>query len=82
LRPPTGVVASASSSSVALDVDAGGTTGALTDGLLVLRFLVGLDEASLSAGVVGETCIRCDAAAVTDYLTTLEPSSTSMATRV
>ena len=56
-----------------LDVDANGTTDALTDGLLVVRYLFGLGGVALAGGAVGEACIRCDALAVPDYLTTLQP---------
>jgi hypothetical protein len=55
-----------------LDIDGNGTTGALTDGLLVLRYLFGFTGATLVAGsvdVVG--CTRCSAPAIENYLSTL-----------
>jgi hypothetical protein len=51
-----------------LDVDADGDVGALTDGLLVLRFLFGFTGDPLTAGAVGSSCQRCDAAAIESYL--------------
>ena len=55
-----------------LDIDASGTVGPLTDGLLVLRFLFGFSGAVLTAGAVDTgACTRCDAAAIEAYLETL-----------
>jgi hypothetical protein len=55
-----------------LDIDANGTTGALTDGLLVLRFLFGFKGSTLVTGAVDlGGCTRCDAAAIESYLQTL-----------
>jgi hypothetical protein len=51
-----------------LDVDADGAVGALTDGLLVLRFLFGFSGAQLTAGALGSSCERCDAEAIESYL--------------
>ena len=41
-----------------LDIDGNGTADALTDGLLVIRYLFGLRGASLIAGVVGPLATR------------------------
>ena len=55
-----------------LDVDGNGTITALTDGLLVLRFLFGFTGATLTTGAVdANLCTRCDAAAIQTYLQTL-----------
>jgi phosphoheptose isomerase len=51
----------------AFDIDGNGTLGALTDGLLALRFLFGFTGPTLTAGAVGLGCTRCDAAAIEDY---------------
>jgi hypothetical protein len=56
---------------VILDIDADGSTGALTDGLLVLRYLFGFKGGVLVTGAVGAGCTRCDAAAIEAYLATV-----------
>ena len=55
-----------------LDIDGTGTISALTDGLLILRFLFGFTGATLPAGAVGGGCSRCDAATIEPYLQTLD----------
>jgi large repetitive protein len=55
-----------------LDIDGNGTLAALTDGLLVLRFLLGFMGPALTSGVVGGACTRCDAAAIEPYLARLD----------
>ena len=55
-----------------LDVDGNGATAALTDGLLVLRFLFGFTDAALVSGAVDlGNCTRCDASSIEAYLQTL-----------
>jgi hypothetical protein len=55
-----------------LDIDGNGDTQALTDGLLVLRFLFGFSGGTLTAGAVDTSgCFRCDAASISAYLETL-----------
>ena len=54
-----------------LDIDGDGSLGALTDGLLVLRFLFGFTGSTLTAGAVGGGCTRCDAATIAAYLQSL-----------
>jgi hypothetical protein len=55
-----------------LDIDGNGATGALTDGLLVLRFLFGFTGAPLVGGAVDLAgCTRCTAPAIEAYLGTL-----------
>jgi hypothetical protein len=56
---------------VTLDVDGDGTTAALTDGLLTLRFLFGFTGATLISNAVDPDCTRCDAADIVTYLTGL-----------
>jgi hypothetical protein len=51
-----------------LDVDGDGATAALTDGVLVLRWLFGFTGATLTNSAVGVDCIRCDATAILTYL--------------
>jgi hypothetical protein len=54
------------------DVDGNGAMTALTDGLLVLRFLFGFTGDTLISGVIDtNSCTRCDAPAVEAYLATL-----------
>jgi hypothetical protein len=59
-----------------LDIDGNGLLEALTDGLLVLRFLFGFTGTALTANAVDTTppnvCTRCDAATILPYLQTLD----------
>jgi phosphoheptose isomerase len=57
--------------SVALDIDGDGQLFALTDGLLVLRFLFGLTGSALTSGAVGSGCTRCDSSSIFSYLQSL-----------
>jgi hypothetical protein len=57
----------------ALDIDGNGTADALTDGLLILRYLFGLRGSALIAGAVGPLATRTTAAAIEAYLQTLMP---------
>ncbi|MEO8133548.1 MAG: LamG-like jellyroll fold domain-containing protein, partial [Betaproteobacteria bacterium] len=52
----------------ALDIDGNSTTDALTDGLLVLRYLFGLRGNSLIAGAVGAGATRTQVADIEAYL--------------
>jgi hypothetical protein len=54
-----------------LDIDGNGELGALTDGLLVLRFLFGFTGTTLTGAAIGPNCTRCDAAAILAYLQSL-----------
>jgi hypothetical protein len=56
-----------------LDADGDGELTALTDGLLVLRYLFGLRGAALINGAVDADCTRCDAPSIEAYL---EPLAT------
>ena len=51
-----------------LDIDANGTADALTDGLLIIRYLFGLTGTSLTNGALGGTATRTDPAAVKNFL--------------
>ena len=57
-----------------LDIDGNGAVDALTDGLLVLRYLFGLTGNSLIAGVVAEDATRTTAEEIEAYLASLMPS--------
>ncbi len=57
-----------------LDLDGNGATDALTDGLLILRYLFGFRGPILTAGAVGGGCTRCDALAIEAYLPTILPA--------
>jgi hypothetical protein len=55
-----------------IDVDGDGQSQALTDGLLVLRYLFGIEGATLVAGAVDlQHCTRCDSAAIESHLASL-----------
>ena len=58
---------------LALDIDGNGRVDALTDGLLVLRYLFGLRGAALIAGAVDAQATRKTAADIEAYLQTLMP---------
>jgi hypothetical protein len=52
-----------------LDIDANGTAAALTDGLLVLRYIFGFRGATLIGGAVDLAgCARCDAGDIEAYI--------------
>jgi hypothetical protein len=51
-----------------IDIDGNGSLTALTDGLLVLRWLFGFSGAQLTAGAVANDCTRCDATTIVPYL--------------
>jgi hypothetical protein len=52
-----------------LDIDFnGGSPQALTDGLLVLRYLFGFTGSTLTNNATGPGCMRCDATDIVDYL--------------
>jgi hypothetical protein len=57
----------------ALDIDGNGQADALTDGLLILRYLFGLRGASLIAGAVGPSASRTTASAIETQMLTLMP---------
>ena len=51
-----------------LDVDANGVTDALTDGILVLRFLFGFNGEALTREAVASDCSRCSAEEIAAFL--------------
>jgi hypothetical protein len=55
-----------------LDIDGNGSLQALSDGLLVLRYLFNLTGNTLTTGVIGANCTRCDAGEIEPYLQTLD----------
>lgn len=57
----------------AFDVDGNGQTDALTDGLLIVRYLFGLRGASLISGAIGSGASRTTAPPIEAYLMTLLP---------
>jgi len=56
-----------------LDIDGNGTTDALTDGLLLIRFLFGFSGSALVDGAVGGGCTRCNADEIFEYCGALLP---------
>ena len=58
-----------------LDVDANGEATALTDGVLIVRYLFGVTGAQLTDGALGTGAVRTDAA---DIIVYLEPGLTTM----
>ena len=57
------------------DIDGNGEVDALTDGLLLLRYLFSLDGDTLTAGVIGGGATLTDSAALETYLSTLMPQA-------
>jgi hypothetical protein len=55
-----------------LDVDGSGGLDALTDGVLLLRYLFGFTGDALTSGVLAPDCSRCDSATIVSYLQTLD----------
>ncbi len=51
-----------------LDVDENGASDALTDGLLVIRYVFGLTGNALTAGAVASDCARCSNTEIENYL--------------
>lgn len=56
-----------------LDIDGNGLTDALTDGLLIIRYLFGFGGTALTDGAVSGGCTRCNAAEIADYCAKLMP---------
>lgn len=56
-----------------LDVDGNGSYGALTDGLLIIRYLLGLRGTALINGAIGVGPTRSSAATIEAYLGALTP---------
>jgi hypothetical protein len=56
-----------------LDIDANGRADALTDGLLILRFLAGFRGDALLVGGIGSNARRITVDEIESYLTSLLP---------
>ena len=56
------------------DIDGDGEVNALTDGLLLLRYLFGLRDSNLIDGVISETATRHTEGAVMQHLESHMPS--------
>ena len=54
-----------------LDIDGNGITDALTDGLLILRYLFGFRGQTLIDGVVAADCDRCDVGSIEAFIASL-----------
>jgi hypothetical protein len=63
----------ATASGQGLDVDGNGAYGATTDGLLAIRYLLGLRGAALISGAVGGGATRSTSTAIQQYLLGLTP---------
>ena len=59
---------------VLADIDGNGTIDALTDGLLTLRYLFGLQGVTLINGVVADDATRTSAEEIEAHLGTLMPA--------
>ena len=59
-----------------LDVDGNGSVDALTDGLLILRYLFGLRGDSLVTQVIGTGAARNSSESIEDYVKSIMPSIT------
>ena len=57
----------------ALDVDNNSSTDALTDGLMILRYMFGLRGNALISGAIGANALRNTAPAIEQYIATLMP---------
>jgi len=57
----------------ALDVDGNGTTDALTDGVMLTRYLSGLRGSSLTGGLIGPGASRTTPAQIEAYIQSLAP---------
>ena len=60
-------------SSGLLDIDGNGTADALTDGILVIRFLFGFTGETLIANAVAPDCTRCTAPEIEAFLSQIMP---------
>ena len=58
-----------------LDIDGDGQSKALTDGLLLIRYLFGFSGDSLTAGAIGEGAQRATAEEIESYIEARKPSN-------
>ncbi len=73
LGPVTNQFNVVTASGQGLDIDGDGSYGATTDGLLALRYLLGLRGAALISGAVGGGATRSTSTAIQQYLLGLTP---------
>ena len=55
------------------DIDGSGSVDALTDGLLILRYLFGLEGDTLIIGVLSADATRTESSEIEDFLSRLTP---------
>jgi hypothetical protein len=70
---PAAVLAYLDSIRTALDVDGNGNSDALTDGLIIIRYLFGLRGASLINAAIGPGATRTTSTDIENYIATLTP---------
>ena len=58
---------------MSIDIDGNGNYDALTDGLLIIRYLFGLSGNALTSGAIGATPIRSTPSAITIFLDGIRP---------
>ena len=75
---PDQIIAYLVSNSNQLDIDGNGSVDALTDGLLLLRYLFGLREDALIAGVIAEESERDSSSLIQNYINGLATLPVSM----
>ena len=68
---PAAVAGFLDSTGLALDIDLDGKVDALTDGLLILRYLSGMRGTALVEGVVAAGAMRVSSGAIETYMTSL-----------
>jgi hypothetical protein len=71
LCQPAAIAAYIDSMKGPFDVDGNGTADALSDGLLVLRYLFGFRGSALIGGAIGPGCTRCTAGTIEPYIAAL-----------
>ncbi|MDB3926041.1 glycoside hydrolase family 3 C-terminal domain-containing protein [Porticoccaceae bacterium] len=71
------VITSVTETMAIADIDGNGEVDALTDGLLVLRYLFGLRGESLIGGVIADDATRTTIASIEAYLDLYHPDNTS-----
>ena len=59
---------------ISLDVDGDGVYDPLTDGVLIMRYLMGLTGPALTNGAIGAAAVRATPAAVMNFLDGIRPS--------
>jgi Metallo-peptidase family M12B Reprolysin-like/Bacterial Ig-like domain (group 1) len=72
-NPFTFSLTNAGNQAANLDVDSNGRYDALTDGLVILRYLFGLTGSSLTNGALGPGASRVDPAAIAAFLKSITP---------